>query len=172
LAVKYIRQAKTQKHSTEIAGAEVMYQQALALAKRGRKGQAQRALPLLRAAADAGHAMAAHALATWYIHGIGVRKNFRAAVALERIAARAGIVEAIFNLAFAHEMGRGTQKDTTRALRLYRSAAAKGDRDAMYEVGRCVFYGIGTDKNERLGRKWIERAECRDIADGTRAKGV
>jgi len=88
-----------------------------------------------------------------------MRKNFRAAVALEEVAARAGIVEAMFNLAFAYETGRGTDKDTTKALRLYRRAAAKGDRDAMYEVGRCVFYGIGTKKNERLGRKWIERSQ-------------
>ena len=147
-----------QKRSTD---AEVMYQEALTLARRGRKAQAHRALPLLRAAADCGHAMAAHALATWYIHGIGVRKNFRVAVALEEVAARAGIPEAVFNLAFAYETGRGAKKDGAKALKLYRRAATLGDKDAIYEVGRCIFYGIGTGKNERLGRKWIERSQGR-----------
>jgi len=157
--MKRSREAQMRNQSSDTPPAEVAYQQALALAKKGRKAHAHRAVPLLRSAADDGHAMAAHALATWYIHGIGMRKNFRAAVALEEVAARAGIVEAMFNLAFAYETGRGTDKDTTKALRLYRRAAAKGDRDAMYEVGRCVFYGIGTKKNERLGRKWIERSQ-------------
>ena len=143
----------------EISDLDAMYARALALAKKGRKAQAHRVLPLLRAAADGGHAMAAHALASWYIHGIGVRKNFRVAVALEEVAARAGIVEAIFNLAFAYEAGRGVEKDTEKALRLYRRAAGRGDSEGMYEVGRCIFYGIGTSKNEQLGRKWLQRSQ-------------
>lgn len=135
-----------------------MYEQALALGKKGRKLHAPRVISLLRAAADAGHAMAAHALATWYIHGIGLRKNFKSAVQLEKIAARAGIAEAIFNLAFSYETGRGVVKDTREALRQYRRAARLGDVDAMYEVGRCLFYGIGTPENRRLGRKWLDRS--------------
>jgi uncharacterized protein len=149
---------KLQMRSGHDENASVMYERALALAKRGRRAQAPRVIPLLQAAAGAGHAMAAHALATWYIHGIGVRRDFAAAMALEKVAARAGIVDAISNLAFAYEAGKGVDKDPREALRLYRQAARLGDADAMYEVGRCLFYGVGTQKNERLGRKWINRS--------------
>lgn len=102
--------------------------------------------------------MAAHALATWFIHGIGVRKDFARAVALEEIALRAGVAEAASNIAYAYESGKGVPKDLERALLFYRKAARLGDAEAAYEVGRCLFYGIGTRKNEALGRKWVRRA--------------
>src|SRR5260221_8335384 len=140
------------------AGPEAKYDRALALARNGREKNASRVLPLLRDAANAGHAMAAHALATWYIHGIGVRRDFATAAKLEAQASRAGVAEAAFNLAYSYESGKGVEKDERRALRLYRRAARLGDADAVYEVGRCIFYGIGAPKNERLGQKWIDRA--------------
>ena len=137
---------------------DAMYARALALAKQDQKANAPRVIPLLRAAATSGHAMAAHALAIWYLQGIGLRKNFAAAVEFERTAARAGNLEAIHNLAIAYETGKGVKKDAHEALRQYRRAARLGDGAAMYEVGRCLFYGIGAPKNERLGRKWIGRS--------------
>jgi uncharacterized protein len=138
---------------------EQLYRQAQNLVRRGRKRYAQLVIPMLRAAATAGHAMASHALATWYIHGLGVRKNFVKAIQLEEQAARSGIVDAISNLAFAYETGKGVQKDQAKAFRLYRRAATLGGADAAYEVGRCLFYGIGTRRNERLGRTWLEKSK-------------
>lgn len=166
-----LRRPRTSRSSTGLddMNPSDMYDRALVLAKRGRKSQAARVIPLLRAAAGAGHAMASHALATWYIHGIGLRKNFAAAVELEKVAARAGIVEAIYNLAFSYESGRGVAKDPREALRLYRRAARLGDTDAMYEVGRCLFYGVGAPENRQLGRKWIAKSR-RAVGDSLRKK--
>jgi TPR repeat protein len=155
------------KASIQKVGAEEMYQRALALAKKGRERHAPDVLPLLKAATAAGHSMAAHALASWYIHGIGVRKNFATAVALEMKAARSGIVDAINNLAFAYEAGRGVEKDERRSFQLYRRAAALGDPGATYEVGRCFFYGIGTRRNERLGHEWIDKSKGMKITAKT-----
>ncbi len=146
---------------------EEKYEKALALAKRGRRKHTKEVIPLLRAAADGGHPMAAHALATWYFFGIGLRKNFAIAVALEERAARSGIVEAIFNLAHAYETGEGVKKDQPKAVRLYRRAAALGDAVAAYEVGRCLYYGIGTVRNERLGSKWVKKSK--DMKKTTKA---
>ena len=143
-----------------------MYERALRLAEDDREAHANEVVLLLEGAANAGHAKAAHALATWYIHGIGVRKNFKKAVALETVAARSGITEALYNLAFAYETGRGTKKDEAKAFQLYREAARDGDADAMHEVGRCLYYGIGTPKNERLGRRWIDRSTAAEKGSG------
>jgi TPR repeat protein len=92
-----------------------MYARALELARRGRRKYASQVVPLLDQAAANGHSMAAHALASWYIHGIGVRKDYALAAALERQAARAGIAEAVFNLGSeqiaAHEQGGATGRD-------------------------------------------------------------
>ena len=145
----------------EITDAGGLYEKALLLAKRGRRKYASRVVALLQAAVDCGHAQAAHALATWYIHGIGVRRNFAHAIALEKIAARANIAPAIYNLAFAYESGRGVDKNTRKAFLLYRKGARLGDVDAMYEVGRCLFYGIGTKENKLTARRWIEKSESR-----------
>ncbi|MES1185390.1 MAG: tetratricopeptide repeat protein [Myxococcales bacterium] len=160
---KTIRKRSGNKRRNEVtrvdggASPSTLYSEALAMA---RNGETRTVVPLLRAAATAGHAMAAHALAIWYLRGIGVRKNFAKAVALERIAAQAGISEAIYNLAISHEKGQGAKRNPVEALRLYRAAARRGDVDAMYDVGRCLFYGIGTAKNERLGRRWVLRSEA------------
>ena len=162
MATKVAPELKGSKIKTRSARdrqeADRLYFEALALAKQSREKSAARVVPLLRAATSLGHRMAAHALASWYLHGIGVRKNFRKAVELERVAADGGITEAVYNLAVACESGRGTKKDEVEAFRLYRVAARRGDVDAMYGVGRCLFYGIGTRRNPRLGEKWIERS--------------
>ncbi|MES1185391.1 MAG: hypothetical protein ABUL60_16385 [Myxococcales bacterium] len=96
--------------------------------------------------------MATHALATWYIYGIGVRKNLAVAARLEAKAARAGIAEAAFNLAYSYESGKGVEKDERQGLRLYRRAARLGDHDAVYAVGRCIFYGVGGPRTSAWGR--------------------
>lgn len=153
--------SRTQRRSPKGAPVdpEEAYARALALAKKGRQKHAAEVIPLLRAAAEAGHPMASHALASWYIHGVGVRRNYKAAVALEQVAARSGIAEAVFNLAYSHESGKGVRRSLAKAFQLYHRAAVLGDAGAMYELGRCLFYGIGTPKNERLAHRWIERAE-------------
>lgn len=153
------RTVRKRSGSARSATAEAMYQRALALAKRGRQKHASEVLPLLEAAVTRGHYMAAHALATWHIHGIGVRKNFAVAVALERKAARGGIVDAIRNLAVAYEVGKGVGRDKRKSFRLYLRASRSGDAAGTYEVGRCLFYGIGTARDRDRGLKWIEKSK-------------
>ena len=55
---------------------DAMYKSARALAASGSSADA---LQLLRLAADDGHVGAVYALGNWYLHGIGVRKNYRKA---------------------------------------------------------------------------------------------
>lgn len=142
-----------------LSRAEHAYRKALALAKRGRARYASRALPLLREAAAGGHGLALHALATWYIHGVGVRRNYRKAVVLERAAARRGVSAALFNLGFAYESGQGVEKNLRRAFHFYRRAADLGDRDAAQEVGRCLYYGIGVRRDVDHARKWLHKGD-------------
>src|SRR5262245_34761538 len=62
------------KLSTRPAAA---YAEALDLALSDSAGNRSRIFTLLRTAAGAGHAMAQHALATWYLFGVGVKRNYR-----------------------------------------------------------------------------------------------
>jgi TPR repeat protein len=163
--------SKSPRASDLDEAAKADYRRALALARRGRVRHAKEVTSLLKGAAQSGHAMAAHALATWYIYGIGVRKNFATAMMLEEQAARAGILDAICNLARAYETGKGVQKDASKSHRLYRRASALGDVGAPYEVGRQLFYGIGIRPNERLARKWIARSKTpRSVTDDPSGK--
>jgi TPR repeat protein len=69
---------------------DAQYRLAALLASSGRRGRKAEALRWLREASDAGHHGAEYALATWYLHGVALRKNFRLAVSLLKEAARAG----------------------------------------------------------------------------------
>jgi len=141
--------------------ADASYRRAMALAKRARTTADKKAsVEVLRLAVAAGHAAAAHGLALCHIHGFGVRKSFKTAVALEKIAARANIADALFNLGYAHEVGKGTTKDTRRALGYYRRGARLGDPNCMEELDRCIFYGIGIKANRKNGLAWIDRADA------------
>jgi TPR repeat protein len=137
---------------------EADYRRALELARRGRRRHAERVITLLLHAISEGHSMAAHALATWYYFGIGVRKDLARAFALEKIAARHGIGEAIHNVASSYEKGKGVKKDLRRAYLAYRKAWACGDASSAYEVGRCLYYGIGTKQRRALAWKWLDRS--------------
>lgn len=141
-----------------MARADELYAEALRLARRGRLRHATKVIARLQGAIELGHGMAAHALATWYFHGVAVRKNFKKGVELERLAARHGIAEAVFNLAVSYETGEGAPRDKVRAFRLYAKAARLGDVDALEEVARCVYWGIGTTANRKRAEGLYRRA--------------
>jgi TPR repeat protein len=144
---------------------ESLYQRALQLARQDLARHKREILVLLRKAAELQSPSAQHALATWYLFGVGVRKNFKKAAELEARAARANVAEAAFNLAVSCETGRGVERNAREALRLYKRAASLGDDDAPYEVGRMYRYGIGIRADERAAKLWYARARKAGVAE-------
>ena len=131
-----------------------------ALKKAQRKGaRVQAVMPLLVAAHEAGDARATYALATWYLHGVGVPKDLRHSILLLKQASKLENPDAMYDLAICYEKGEGIAKNLNKAFELYLKAAQQGDKLALYEVGRCYYHGIGVRKDRRKARVWLDRAE-------------
>jgi TPR repeat protein len=97
---------------------------------------------------------AAYALATWYLFGKHVKKNFTRGFELLQMSIDWDpSKEAYFNIAYSYEAGKGVDKDLKKAFQYYLLAALYGDKQAKREVGRCLYYGIGIAKNKELGLK-------------------
>ncbi len=71
---------------------------------------------LLQEAAAAGYAPAIYALANWHLHGKGVKKDYKKAVALLKQAATKKYAPAEYDLAVSYERGQGINKNSKAAL--------------------------------------------------------
>jgi uncharacterized protein len=138
--------------------AKELYDRALLAAKEGNTDSA-RVLGDLKASAELGFPDAHYALATWYLHGFGVKQNLETAIEHLEIAAEQDHSSALFDLAVCYERGIGKTKNLSATIELYMRAALWGDISAYFEVGRCFYYGIGIIRNERLADLWFEKAE-------------
>ena len=115
---------------------------------------------LLIESVNLGNKKAAYALASWYLNGYHVRKNYKKAFELLQMAvingSEKGFVQykdALYDLAVCYEIGHGTPKDTHLAFFYYLKSAFNGDKQAIEEISRCLYYGIGVPKDRELSSK-------------------
>jgi hypothetical protein len=144
---------------------KLQYELALKTARKADRNGGDLPITLLRESASAGYPPALYALASWHLHGKGVRKDFKKAVALLKKAADKKYVPAEYDLAVSYELGQGVRKNFKAALVYYRRAANDGDADAAAEVARCYFHGIGTIKNMSEAAVWYLKAAERGDAE-------
>lgn len=107
-----------------------------------------------------GNKKAAYALASWYLNGFHVRKNYKKAFKLLQMAVQGekekGFLlykDALYDIAICYELGQGVCKDVKMAYYYYLLAAFNGDTQAIKEVSRCLYFGIGVLKNTILSNK-------------------
>lgn len=126
-------------------------------------------LALLERAIELGSHDAQYALATWYLFGKGVKRDYTKAVKLLRKCANS-VANASYDLAVCYEKGKGVEQDKATAFQYYMQSALLGDNQAYFEVGRCFFYGIGVKKNRSLGGLWIEKAKVLGYDDSQHSR--
>ena len=114
-------------------------------------------LRLLNEAVRLGNKKASYALATWYLNGFHVRKNYKKGFSFLQVAVQGGAEnnftlykDALSDIAVCYESGNGVQKDEQKAYYYYVLAALNGDEQAKQELSRCLYYGIGVTKNKEL----------------------
>lgn len=114
-------------------------------------------LHLLSESIKLGNKKASYALATWYLNGFHVRKNFKKAFPLLQFAIQGGpengfvlYKDALTDIAVCYELGNGVKKDKHKAYYYYFLAALNGDIQAKQELSRCLYYGIGITKDVEL----------------------
>ncbi len=102
----------------------------------------------LRAAADAGHAVAQAGLGHMYLIGQGgLPIDKKEAVRLFRLSADQGNVMGQNNLGMAYSIGDGVSKDYAQALKLFNLSAAQGHPSALANIGNMYARGLGVSRN-------------------------
>ena len=112
-----------------------------------------------RAAADAGHAVAAYCLGALYAQGRGVPPDLAEARRWYETAAAAGEPAALFRLGTMHATGEGVEADLAAARRWWERAAAAGHPGAMQALGRLYVAGEGGyPRDPGRAAEWFFRA--------------
>jgi uncharacterized protein len=104
------------------------------------------AMPLWRALADQGVAMAQFNLGVMYDDGQGVSRDDVAASSLYRKAADQGHAKAQSNLGFMYFSGRGVPQNYGEAIKWFRKAADQGEAAAEYKLGVMYDNGHGVQR--------------------------
>ncbi len=140
---------------TTMAKGDKLYYKALHLAEQ-EDYDYHDVLHLLNESIRLGNKKASYALATCYLNGFHVRKNYKKGFSLLMNAVKGGAEnkftlykEALSDIAVCYELGNGVQKDKHKAYYYY-LAALNGDRQAKQELSRCLYYGIGITKDVEL----------------------
>ncbi len=116
------------------------------------------AIPVLRKAADAGHAQSQALLASI----LDAADQDEEAVAYYRKAAASGNLDGIFGLGTMFAAGEGVAKNVVEARKLYTRAAEAGHKPAIAALAAGYIHGdLGIPESERKGSdalKWITSA--------------
>lgn len=133
--------------------------------RRGRGGSASKAAYWARRAASHGSLKAQRLLASFYIAGYGVEKDYVEAARLYKVAADAGDPLGHHSFAWCCFRGVGVEKALDRAFYHWLEAAKDGVADAQAAVADCLFTGMGTDVDMTAAAEWA-RLAVRNGADG------
>ncbi|MBF0190211.1 MAG: sel1 repeat family protein [Magnetococcales bacterium] len=118
-------------------------------------------------AANQGVIDAQNTVAMIYRDGLGVPRDYKAAIKWYRMAAEKGHAEAQYHLGMMFHDGKGIAKDDREALRWFRQAADQGVAEAqfaLWEVHRR------TDGPE--ARKWLRQAADQGLAEAQYHLGI
>ncbi len=142
-----------------MAKGDRLYKRALTIANEAEEGGGEEVFKLLSKSASFGNDKALYALATWYLFGRYVEKDYDKAVVFLAKAAEKHNADACHDLAVCFENGQGVDLDLQKAFSLYLKASLLGDKQSIYEVGRMYYYGIGIRKDREVARIWLDAAE-------------
>jgi len=117
-------------------------------------GDPGQALPWLKKAAGAGHAVAQYRLGTMYERGQGVTTSPALAIKWYLAAANQGNRKAMHNLAVADAEGSSGPKDMAEAVRWFTKAASLGLSDSQFNLAVLYERGDGVPQSLIEAYKW------------------
>ncbi|MFC1458192.1 tetratricopeptide repeat protein [Microvirga arabica] len=125
----------------------------------------QKAITLLKRAAEAEIPDAQHALGVLYLKGRGVERNPTEAARLFERAARNGSSVGEVEYAILLFNGDGVPASESQAARHFRRAAAKGNAIAQNRLARLLVAGRGVPANKVDAAAWHILAAAQGLAD-------
>ena len=126
----------------------------------------EKEIPLLRRAADLGHAGAMRNIGTSYKTGKGgVAIDHQEAFQWFLKAAQAGDVASQGAVGYAYSIGRGVTEDHAQAAKWLRLSVAGGDTGALCNLGHLYDRGFGVPQDDVEARRlYLEAARFGDAA--------
>jgi uncharacterized protein len=121
------------------------------------RGDYATAIPIFRAFADRGNAVAQFNLGLMYEDGLGVPQDNAIAVSWYQKSADKRNVDAQSRLGFMYE-GHGVPQDDAIAAGWYQKAADQGDAVAQLSLASMYEYGRGVPQNFAVAASWYQKA--------------
>jgi uncharacterized protein len=137
------------------------------------QGKYERAVEILRPAADRGNASAQLVLGNLYRRGWGVAEDPRAAAAWYEKSAEQGNIDAQFSLGELFYSGAGVKKSHERAALWFRRAATSGKATApapQYLLGLMYQKGEGVKPDLIAAHMWLSIASLNAVAPATKSE--
>lgn len=132
-----------------------------------RKGEYEKALPLLQKAADSGNGKASYYLGEMYFFGKGRESNDHLSCQHYMKAAEAGVEKAYFPTGLCYFFGKGVEKNSSAAFKWAKKAtetvnqieSSDDDKKHLFVfMGNFYIKGIGTLQDFSEAAKWFEQA--------------
>lgn len=119
----------------------------------------------IQEAAESGDSAAQCELGMMYEHGLGMPKDYQAAILWYRSAAEGGNGYAQFKLAGLYEVGSGVDQHFEKSLAWLRKAAENGLTEAQYRLGLFLETGKGCEPKPSDAAAWYISAANQGSAD-------
>jgi TPR repeat protein len=116
-----------------------------------------KAVPILKQAAELGNAESQYNLGYCYQAGIGVEQNSEKAIEWYSKSAEKGWNDGLYAMMMAYGSGNGIQQDFNKAFSFALKCAENGDGTCMFNVINCYKEGMGTDKDIDKMLEWAIR---------------
>ena len=116
-----------------------------------------KAVPILKQAAELGNAESQYNLGYCYQAGIGVEQNFEKAAEWYSKSAEQGCNDGLYAMMMAYGNGSGVQQDFNKAFAYALRCAENEDGTCMFNVINCYKEGMGTDKDIDKMLEWAIR---------------
>lgn len=156
------RQLQDVLAGVEGGDAEAQFELAVILLRGGFEDMDRRALELLKASADQGHAKAQNRLGAIYRQGKIVLKDQEEAFRWFYKAATRGNTHAQVNLANSYALGKGVKKNYSEAVAWLKQAAMLGDSNAQAKLGHMYRSGTGVEADPAEAAEWYKKASEQD----------
>jgi TPR repeat protein len=122
--------------------------------------------------AEKGSAVAQNLLGNMHFYGVGVEKDYAAALRWYRKAAAQNHPGPQNLIGLCFENGWGVKKDYGEALRWYRKAAEQNHAGGQYNLGVMHECGFGVEKDVKEAARWYRKAAEQNLPSAQNWLGV
>lgn len=116
-----------------------------------------KAIPLLKQAAELGNAESQYNLGYCYRAGAGIDQNTEKAIYWFSKSADQGFNDGLYQMMMAYGNGDGVEQNYNKAYEYGLKCAENGDGTCMWNVINCYYSGMGVEKNMDKMLEWATR---------------